>query len=305
MTEAANNLTFGQLIHQTRVEQKLKLQDVAARTSVDVSTISRIERDVTQATLQSAILLCRALGVDPVRLWCSLHGDVESYRPTYHSHEEVLLESDVLGLGRLFYSNHEQCIDLVATLLNTIVVEQPASPLYGNHMPTLTRDDVEMLFIQSPVIKLTVEYPPELMAKDVLNMYAVGGVVAGPDASMFVRKLHIKALHRTDAKQVIRALTTLQIAEGDRIKLADILSLDKQLKGEGEIFAMCWIVYLYRLLKVYGNVEHAVGPSLYQERRADEHLLHVFVNICRWLQYQHKDDTCWLHSIRQSIGSSS
>lgn len=65
----APSVPIGQRLRATRLAKGLTLEQVAERSGLDKSFISRLERDATAASVASLLRVCRALGIQPGSLF--------------------------------------------------------------------------------------------------------------------------------------------------------------------------------------------------------------------------------------------
>jgi transcriptional regulator with XRE-family HTH domain len=70
MNVAIRSTHTGEKIKIARVSARMRIVDVAKKTGISVSTISRIERDLRKARWVDVVAICQVVGSSPNALAC-------------------------------------------------------------------------------------------------------------------------------------------------------------------------------------------------------------------------------------------
>jgi transcriptional regulator with XRE-family HTH domain len=291
-------LEFGQWIQALRIGQELDLRTLATQSGVDIGTISRLENGKTKATLLTALRLCRALQATGPDLYLAVSGKPSSVRePTDNKAATAPVQADIeqlLALYRACPSVEQSWLaDLLYQVFSRLCVERLAPP--DSAEPYFGPADVRKLLFDSPLYRFELRYPQAFSASDIVSLTRGGGVVTQVDIGEYLARLrrekemtqmHFNLLTKLPQTHI----SSLEAGAVERVKLADVLSVDVQLGQEGIVFALYWSAYtLVDWLMI--SQEKLVEQSL--------QLATLFLTMCRWLSVYHQN-SLWLSHLRET-----
>ncbi|MBU0492762.1 MAG: helix-turn-helix domain-containing protein [Chloroflexi bacterium] len=306
-------VTFGSWVRRLRLERGLDLQDLAERAGVDISTISRIENERTQATISTTLGICQGLGVEPIELVRMLRGgklreDLESEQDVT-SKPKALTANDIQAFLGFFRYTPQRGPGLLADWINLIGnarvmrSNKRARPEAGRKrvMP----DDIYYVVTERSVSESFdfLNHRPEMTADLILELYKHGGILTVPEVGVYIReRRREKGATLVELEKSTRVsdsvLSRLESGSIERIKLSEIVAIDKVL-GQGEILAMCFGAIQSRGQipgrRIKGKPDVAYSDD--RERREDN-ITDNLVLICRWLHCLFWDNTFWLEELR-------
>lgn len=286
-------MEFGEWIRLLRKERKLDLQSLAERSSVEASTISRLENARTQITFLKAIRLCEGLGMTVKDVVQMVYGNPSGPDDQVEPSEKRLVPKlrDVEQFLTDYHQNEEQGRLWFSILLNDIALKNrsPSEIVESYIFRLFVAEDVQKLLLNIPFYRFEIQYPPTLSSKDILSIYRLGGVLSLTDIGEYVKKLRRESqvtLEQMEEKVNLSPSIISRLESGytERIKLSDVLLLDQQLGQEGILLSMYWDAYDW-----YGRVigKHAATAE------QDLKLVMLFLIICRWLQSFNRLDISW------------
>jgi transcriptional regulator with XRE-family HTH domain len=291
-------MEFGKWIQSVRKEQKLDIKTLAERSSVDTSTISRVENSRTQVSLSIAVRLSEGLGLNASDVFQAWNGKplVETeWRNTALS-TAVPTTKDVEMFLQGFQKNKGEGEVLLSELLNKVVSLQDHAEgmLRGDSSQPFVPKDIYKLLSNSPVYRFEIHYPPGIQAEDILAIYTGGGALTMTDIGEYIKKVrrekHITLAKLENAASISASvISRLESGSLDQVKLIDVLMLDNQLEQEGKLFDMYWSVCKFneRVERWRQSVDNKKGKTSVKEAEQTGKLVYLYITAHRWLQCMH------------------
>jgi transcriptional regulator with XRE-family HTH domain len=307
-------MQFELWVQERRAERGLDVRTFAAQTGVDVGTISRIENARTQVTLNTAVQICEGIGASLTDLLEALLG---KHFPTLEQQppsEEKVMPTIRDAEAFLAYAHRDQhaCYSWLAHLLNSvdtldgISIRNKRKRVEG----LFVSEDIHKLLHNPPFYRFELQYPGELRAETIWNIYREGGLLTYTDIGASIKHIRREkqvTLARLEGSVKISAsvLSNLESGSIERIRLIDVLTLDQQLAQEGKIIAMYWSVGRFHQKLVCQQQQDGDtrrGEAVSQDEiEQDAKLITMFTTICRWLQVVNGDTTSWIEELRTQL----
>jgi transcriptional regulator with XRE-family HTH domain len=290
-----------------RDKLKYDLKTVSKLTGVDASTISRIENQKTQATLDTVIRICDGLEIDFTYLIRELMGTkeiptVDYFRP---QNEIRFPTIDYFDLDR-FLDRFRQSSDWGCHFLAQWITQVAANQAKEDGLappPPITDTDIAHMLTKSSVYEFRLHYPAEhLFAEDIFRIFQNGGVLIFADVGSYVREIRrarnttLASLHKSTERST-SVLSRVETGALERIKLDDVLAVNEQLSGQNEILGMFWAA-------AQGHVDSQGVIKIGDWIARAYDLTILFVTLCRWLYVQNRNDTNWVRQITDELATS-
>ncbi len=304
--------TFGQWIRQYREDKGIDLRSIARSAQLNASTISRIERGIIDPTLMTAVRISQALDADPADFYSFLSGKPHDSLIWPENEElEVLTIEDVVGFEMLVTKNPMVVERALADKLNQIQRALPETTHFPDTSPyTFNSDDVFRLLSGSPLYRINLQYPNFISAQSILDIFRRGGLIIRKDILAYISKKHIDKNLQIKLGSEEAKITTIQnsslVGESKRkVKLSEIIRVDKILGDKGEILIMSW-----KALKFEREARLNPPPSI----DLPEPLIgwwnlqcmkygYMLILMSRWIEYLNHPESEWLNEIRSQIDS--
>ncbi len=301
-------MTFGPWIRQEREKQGLQVQRLAELSGVSSPTVSRIEHELVQPTVCTAVRICRALAIS----LDDLITNVEGVRPAHDAYEEeatkgwsVLSVSDVDDFLRLFDRDFRAALQLLADALNNIV------ELWARRQQDFAREHfsaIEVYRILNPTVIYSFDlHYPEFPTGDYLEIYRLGGALTNADLGSFVTKVRGKGfptLNKLEKETGISdsKLSRLQTGDLDQIKLGDLLKVDRALGQQGRLLKMAErVCELAIRIKAYPSEGAVLPGKLVYPEKLYKLSAETLIKIYRWRQEIVEDNRSWLNELRSQL----
>lgn len=300
----------------TWLEQKrgsCTLREFAEVTGVDSGTISRTERGSTEIRLETALYICRSLGLslsDLFEDWLLRKLPTCAHTPTVGQTAAgaLTLQEVECWLASLL-SEQQRSRQILIAALNLIALRSGLTSAPPPQLANLfTLRDIDRLLWDLPFVRF--EVVPPLHDEHVIEtlpgrVYQAGGLLLPLEIGAFAR-LRRERLGFPLKKFVDQAhlslMPLLAIENGNipRLLLGTLLKLDDALGLEGLLVALYWWEAEARLAlesswQAWREAERYTPASL----RKTASLL---ISVGRWLQHIYQDDTAWLRMLRSELG---
>lgn len=250
-----NSITFGQWLRRSRLQRGLDLSSLATASNVDRSTINRLEREVAQPTVCTAVRLCNALQVRPPDLTLALQGRQVRPSPEFlEQRVEVLTPLDILSFVDTLSHDPQRSqdmltewLDLLSALFTNASQQKQTPPNKPASLKSvqLSRSFVDLLLSDVDFLRPELEFPPLADGKYVFGLYERGGAITLRDVGVYIRwkrQEQGKSLTELGRPGDISpsALSRIETGSLEQIRLGDILAIDQELNADGVIIWMCW-----------------------------------------------------------------
>jgi transcriptional regulator with XRE-family HTH domain len=306
-------MTLGAWLKKLRHARGLTLETLAAQTGVEASTLSRIENDRTQATLDTTVRLCEALGTTAVDLLQALQGRKAAPRlPQGKSRlasGAVLSMEDVDAFVAFFHAHPKDCLRALSDLLNQVTKLQSSQGVepIERETPRFSPEAIERLLAISPLYRFELRYPSNLEAAVILEIGRQGGVLTPTDVGIYLqqarRKKKVTLVGLEGAVQLSASvLSRLEGGSVDRVKLLEALTLDQALGEKGNLLMLYWSASKFSAKSAPASPKPGpldvtqAGWTEQEYRLADTLIL-----AGRWLQYLSPGNTSWLSDLRSEL----
>lgn len=300
-------MSFGAWMRRIREAKGLSLQSIADVAQSNVSTLSRIENETISPTVKAAVLILNALEVHVFDFYQAV---IDTSFPTIpeQATEEVIganvpTVTDAIAFHKFFNQNPQSGLQFLSRYLSKIfeVVEQGKEILEDDDY--FRPIDVARLLEFSPLYTGELHYPYQLEPNIILKIYQQGGVIIRSDVDAYLQhKRDENRMHSN--RSVMDLLNQVWQPLGFRkIRLADLVKVDRLLDGKGELPVMSCMAVDFELrvdptlvkpLPYKGQNRGYWG--LWQFRAG-----YVFILMHRWMEHFQIPVTEWLQEARQLI----
>lgn len=297
-------MEFGHWIRNHRtVAMQIDVRTASTLTGVDGSTISRIENLHTQPTLATVLRLCEGYGLalgDMIPALVGKEVTAELDVPQSDTDRHVLTITDTVNFIQLV-GTADTVSELLAESIS-IIAKHQAHAQRQPVPPPLIAADISKMLSHSEVYQLTLNYPGNLTAEMLEQVYSAGGVMTFQDVGAYVRAARqsrsttLSALEEK-TRSSASVLSRIETGTLERVKLGDVLSLNKTLTPDSNlVLAMFWqAAQLYDALRFQVKIDE-------QSVRALD-VAEVLVIVYRWWQQLGLDGNTWLTQLRKVIYS--
>ena len=286
---------FGRWVREVREKKGLDLRAFGRQTSVDPSTISRIENGHTQVTLYTAIRICVGVGISLQQFSESLGYKVIDIKKIAFDDTKtipILTLQDLEGFAKVLHVEASYALQILSELIDIVrsTVKSQEATLPSTAIEPFSPAHFSFLLSPNPIFKVTMQYPPNIPANQILRIYQLGGILNLMDVGAYLRDLRHQskatvAAFTVVSKRSASVITKLELGAIENIKLSDILELDKQLGNRGEMIALYWEAIAL-------NVRIA-------DLEVNPILVNLLVIVCRWLQSDlDREAPDWLINLR-------
>ncbi len=306
--------TFGQWVRQYREDKGIDLRSIARSAKLNASTISRIERGIIDPTLMTAVRISWALDADPADFYSFLSGKPhDSLIWPENEKLEVLTKEDVVGFEWLVTKNAMVVERALADKLNQIQKALSEATHFQDTSPyAFNSHDVFRLLSGSPLYIINLQYPNPnfISAQSILNIFRRGGLIIRKDVEAYIGQKFIDKDLQIELGSEEAKITTIQNsslvgASKRKVRLSEIVRVDKVLGDNGEILIMSW-----KALEVERDAHLNPPPSI----DLPEPLIswwnlqcmkygYLLILLSRWIESLNLPDSEWLNEIRSQIDS--
>ena len=302
--------SFGEWLHAKRVSRGWQMLDLAQRTGIDHSTISRVENQATEATLLTAVRLCRGLDLTVLDWLSSIESSKtqKDLRPVASQASRSLSATDITNVLRLYRKNPS----IVISFLDQILIELRArldSSDYRDpqNQPSFFATSAKELVAAEVGQQSKVCYPAELQAEQIFEVYRQGGVMTLMDAGRYLGTLreqqglsYLGLEGKTSFSD--NTLGRLERAQVERIKLLEVLRLDQILRQNGKLVAVFARASEFNSGLVNGYSRSPEGKLVLKPWVQEEFgLATLFILLYRWLQCVDPRSEIWVKLWRSKL----
>ncbi len=306
MAESSWDIGLAMRLHDTRNSRGITLNELAARTGLDITTINRIEHVRTRATVQTAVRLFEALHVNPAEFY----PDVDDLSSEFFLGQakiildlnQVVTTTDVEKFIDFVREQPYAARELLSSLLNTVAAWRFKLDEWRVMPPPVRPEQIDLFLSSSPLLQAELRYPPNIRPQTILELYRHGGVLTPTDVEAAITAVEGDLSRNLSEhwRNVMRRLVSGTVA---RVKFGDVMTLDELLESGGAVVATFWMAYK---MSDEGLQEHAEVQNAPIQRSADAEqdtrVASFFIKICRWLQISYLQDVPWLTEVRRAIG---
>jgi transcriptional regulator with XRE-family HTH domain len=302
-------MDFGDIVQRKRKELGFDLRTFAAQTGIDPTTISRLENGRAQATLSTAVQICENTSINLTEVLYALLG-----KQLYHLEQQktpevavIPTENDIEILVTQYRRDRHLCALYLTHVLNRIVSLSKSVHLLHENEETLVPEDISQLLLDAPFYRFELHYPAALKAETIWDMYCQGALLTLTDIGAFIknvrRQRQVTLVRLEDSVKISTSvLSHLETGSIERIRLADVLTIDAQLEREGKLLAMYWSVCKFNnsLRQLHLRSD---GVEMFSTNRIENELkvITLYTTMCRWLQVLSHPETIWILELRKEL----
>ena len=307
-------MEFGEWLLEVRKQKKWDIRTFGAKTGTDSSTINRIEKLYTHATLYTAFRICDGLGVSLYDLIHILDGRKLQIllKDNLNESERIVTLRGVEKVIDCFHQDRDRVINEMVVRLNELHQELDSRKRNYNGRKSLNDEgivsevctsrpysvgEVDRLLFSSPLsYQYQLRYPTPVKVDLITKIYAQNGALVLQDAEAFFKKVK-------PGRPFIASSSS--VASIERVRLSDVLEADDEGKQEGKLIGVYWeacrfhsafspfgkfVLRLRSTNQQSGSLDASESSDQFVEREEWEiRLATLYVLMCRWEQYVGKD----------------
>lgn len=293
-----NGLSFGEWLRARRETHGYTVSSLSHFSHVDIGTISRLENNLTQCTMITAVRLGDVLNFSWVELYThffnassvtnidnvGLSGDnVITLKD--EGEGELLMAEDVSRFIRHFDRDPLSAYAFLTRTLNRVLYWED---MLEGHERSPQEDIPEKvnLWIKSKVLRVELQYPVEIDPKIVLKAFERGAAVIPKDIEIVLKVLNPNLPKGTKTVASILFLR-LQSATVERAKLQDVLQLDELLDQQGKLLMSYWNAckFLYQGGELESQHYDLAGEKTDEEIELRGQRVLDLISMYRWMQH--------------------
>jgi len=303
-------------LKENRKRHKLTLTELSLKAGISHGQLSRVETGSSSLTLFSTVRIMHVLNLS----WSSLFSEGlidEKARklPIYEDANvrkatlpcinfpdvDLLTDSGIIKSGRataIVVSLIKVFIEKFGLRLTEKEVSNLSISLYGYLGNTIVTNQG----LPKELAGISFAYPIELDPNKLREIYLAGGVFIMQDLSFYIKQLRQskKISLREQAKAIDithPALSALETRMNEKVKLDDIINLDKKLELDGEL-----IVFAWRTAEFYMGISQIASKmerKIYPRQPIDIQLVEKLIVLSRMFLHYFPTDFEWLNWYRK------
>jgi transcriptional regulator with XRE-family HTH domain len=306
-----NSLTFGDWLSNKRTNLECGLLALEKLTNVDDSTLSRIERKLSEPTLFTAARICQGLGVTLKELLSELRGESSGDdfdKRRFSTIPDALTATDLELFSDTFFRSSENTQKFLQSFADDVLYNSARIGVTKTtREPSFTTGEFSRLLHGSTLVHLELRVPPPLDAWKVLDIFERGGVVTLKEVGIYAKEVREQGPATTVtlqqlSKNALSTLLRLERGDAEYIALNDALILSDELGNHSTIRHMIWLAvdFHWRFLQfeVSTHFSKAMAESQVSLRSRLVSLLFI---LARWQEYLSPNDRRWLHELRSEL----
>ncbi len=307
-------LSFGRWILAERQRRRLQAGGLASRCGVNVGTVSRVERDLVEPTLEIALRLCAGLDLalsDYVRAAAPEVLPRASRRLSWAGPDQAVLSAvDVAGFVSLSGRHWKSAQRLFEDLLDRIQAVRPGirrevRHSLAEHLLDFWDDDRSGFLPGLMPYDYDLEYPPDEDGDRAIRLHRLGGLLTYHDVGLYLRHARLdRSLTLAGLEEAAgisdSVVNRLESGSLEKIKLASLVQLDEQLACRGELLALSWRAAEFHSGLMLRWVEARRARRAGWDRLEFRTALQL-VKASRWLDDPTPDGASWLEELRVAL----
>ena len=286
---------FSTWLAHTRTARSLSIIQLSALTGLDTATIRRAEQGSSSTTLLTAWIVTQALHI-PIEQFLQDFQHISLPRPQFQPERMILTGQDLQNALSAFRHNRGASITWFSGIMNRIMRSWGERQEVGVFTPGV----IHLMIGENPLYRAQLHYPPKTRwtPAHVLNLYARHGVLCFQDVKTYaalVGRMNGRELHSNDLTRI----TTPLAGNPERMRLSQIVRLDKALEQNGLLLALC-----FRAMQVHVEffMSYAeLTPELEAQADQEKRWLLAFLIACRWLELIGSQREPWLPPVRARL----
>jgi transcriptional regulator with XRE-family HTH domain len=313
MQTMENLITFGDWLARKRADLGYGLLALQRMTNVSNSTLSRVERQITEPTLYTATRICHGLGVTLSDLLSELQAqDISPISDSWASTKlpDVMTIEDIQLLSDTYfgYPAREDVREILRNMADDILQNAERNRLKvisgeGNFLD----EEFDRLLQGSTLVQLELREPPTLDAQDVSRMFTRGGVIALKEVGLYTKALREQGLLQASnlqklSKSSVSILLRLENGETDHITLKEALVFSGEMGQESVVQQMFWRACNFHWRFLQFDVCTKFPPVLQESQViARARLVSILFTLSRWQERLIPDNKQWLYDLRNRL----
>jgi len=301
-------------LKENRKRQDLTLTELSLKTGINNGQLSRVETGSSSLTLFSTVRIMHVLNLS----WTSLFSEgliderargLPIYKNAKPSNLECLNFADIDALTASGLIKTGKASEIVVALMK-MFIEKFELQLGDDRLTHLSKGLYSYLGntikttrgLPKELAHISFAYPMELDPNLLRKIYLDGGVFIMQDLSFYIKQLRLskKISLREQAKAIDMthpALRALETRMNDKVKLDDIINLDKKLELDGELIVFAWRTaeFYMGISQIVSKLEKKVCPR----EIMDVELVEKLVVLSRLFLYYFPTDFEWLNWYRK------
>ena len=239
---------LGTWIRSVRLEKGLEIKDLSYESGLTSAQISRIETLNSDVTVNSIVRIAYGLNFKLKDVLAEI--EIRAFFPRFQSTKQpdedssILTIQDVEAFLRFYHSEPRQAKDQLINAYHVIREKNPDRQ--EEKISEFDTADIVWEATQALSKKyLPIPYPKGMSEETIEEIYKTGGVITIRDLAAYVmacRRTSGQSLRKlaeyTDVSY--NAIARLERGELERISFTEIIALDKALKLDGRLIAICW-----------------------------------------------------------------
>jgi transcriptional regulator with XRE-family HTH domain len=307
-----DSTAFGDWLARKRANLGYGLLAMQRITNVSNSTLSRVERKITEPTLYTVTRICHGLGVTLNDLLSDLQ--TRNIGPTDSSPSSEL--PDVLTIEdiQLFSDTYFGCPrpndvrETLRDMANDALRKAKSTGLRVISGETDFSDkEFHRLLRGSTLVQLELRDPPPFDAEDISRIFSTGGAITLKEVGMYAKALREQGVFQAESlqqlsKSSVSILLRLENNETDYITLKDTLLFSQELGDDSLIRQMFWHAYNFHWRFLQFDVcTHF--PAVLQDSQVitRARVVSILFTLSRWQERLIPDDKQWLHKLRTRL----
>lgn len=305
--------TFSNWLCQKRADLGISLLNLQKVSHVDDSTLSRVERQLTEPSLYIIARICYGLGVPIADLLGDLqaqHASQTLSAPISSEQPDALTIADIQLFADTYFAcstpEHAQIIlqEMANETLRTARIQGMSA------LPTETNffaQEFARLLDGSNLLLIELRDPQPLDGERISRLFAHGGALTLKEVGAYIKTLRERgilsaAFLQTLSKNAVSVLLRLENDETDHITFKDALTFSEELGSDSVIQQMFWraCAFHWQFLQ-YDVCTKFPNTLLESQVIARSRLVSVLFTLARWQEYLAPDDKRWLHHLRTRI----
>lgn len=292
-------MQFGELVRLRRQERRWNIRKLEAKSLVNRGAISRIESGKSQALVETTIRLSKTLNIRPIEFIQKIETENIFLHSTYPPKSSKYLS--YLDLQELINCINIRPITIIDRIIEIskkyLSLDGQNSLQFSEYYEMRSNNGNEDIKQTIMGINKEIEYPNNLTIKTIIMVNNHGGAITLKDIGFYIRSTRRnRSMSLTDLQDICKipdsTLCNIENAVYKKIKLDDVIILDKALKAKGELIGLFWNTFEFHppipeggVSREWANLEIALSKFI--------------VGIYRWLQSQDEASAAqWLNTIR-------
>lgn len=239
---------LGTWIRSVRLEKGLEIKDLSYESGLTSAQISRIETLNSDVTVNSIVRIAYGLNIELKDVLAEL--EIRAFFPRLldtgqqDKSSDIVTIQDVEAFLRFYRSEPRRAKDELISAYH--VIRENNQDQQEAKISEFDTADIIWEATQALSKKyLPIPYPKGMKEETIEEIYRTGGVITIRDLAAYVmacRRSSGQSLRKlaeyTDVSY--NAIARLERGELERISFTEIISLDKALKLDGRLIAICW-----------------------------------------------------------------